>query len=130
MLSSIGSLCFGEQLIPHDIYRNEQRADTTPRFETVVCVAEYTDGLSPGEVIPADGDITINENRETATVEVENTGDRAVQVGSHFHLFEVNRGLSFDRERAFGMHLGSRSSRRPSSERNCLSIPRALLAVV
>jgi urease beta subunit len=68
-------------------------------------MAEYMDGLSPGEIMSADGDITINEGRETATVEVENTGDRAVQVGSHFHFFEVNRALDFDRERAFGMHL-------------------------
>lgn len=68
-------------------------------------VSEYAGDLAPGEIIPADGEITINEGRETATVAVENTGDRAVQVGSHFHFFEVNRALAFDRERAFGMHL-------------------------
>ncbi|MDY7081510.1 MAG: urease subunit beta [Halobacteria archaeon] len=51
------------------------------------------------------GDVTINEGRKTAIVEVSNTGDRPVQVGSHFHFFEVNRLLDFDREKAFGRRL-------------------------
>lgn len=68
-------------------------------------MSDYMGDLDPGEVLPADGDITLNEGRETSTVAVENTGDRAVQVGSHFHFFEVNRALSFDREQAFGKHL-------------------------
>lgn len=68
-------------------------------------MVEYMDGLDPGEITSADGEITINEGRETATVTVKNTGDRAVQVGSHYHFFEVNHALSFDREQAFGMHL-------------------------
>lgn len=63
------------------------------------------DPLVPGEVIPGDGTVTINEGRETATVSVANTGDRPVQVGSHFHFFEVNKALDFDRERSFGMRL-------------------------
>lgn len=62
-------------------------------------------GRTPGEIIPADGDITVNEGREAATVTVKNTGDRAVQIGSHYHFFEVNHALEFDREQAFGMHL-------------------------
>ncbi|AQL44565.1 urease subunit beta [Halorientalis sp. IM1011] len=61
--------------------------------------------LIPGEVDPGEGTVTINEGRETATVSVANTGDRPVQVGSHFHFFEVNRALAFDRETAFGMRL-------------------------
>jgi urease subunit beta len=64
-----------------------------------------TDDLVPGEVRAGDGSITLNEGRETATVEVGNTGDRPVQVGSHFHFFEANAGLEFDREAAFGMRL-------------------------
>jgi len=52
-----------------------------------------------------DDDIEINAGRESVTLTVSNTGDRAVQVGSHFHFFEVNRALLFERERAFGMHL-------------------------
>jgi urease subunit beta len=64
-----------------------------------------SEGLVPGEVVTADGDVTLNEGRETATVTVANTGDRPVQVGSHFHFFEVNRALAFDREATFGMRL-------------------------
>ena len=55
--------------------------------------------------IPADEPIEINSGRPTATLLVWNTGDRAIQVGSHFHFFEVNRALSFDRETAYGMRL-------------------------
>jgi urease subunit beta len=63
------------------------------------------DTLIPGAVDPGDGSVTINEGRETTAVTVANTGDRPVQVGSHFHFFEANRALSFDREAAFGMRL-------------------------
>ncbi|WP_254764512.1 urease subunit beta [Natrinema marinum] len=62
-------------------------------------------GFVPGELLPADDPVTINTGRPTATVTVENTGDRPVQVGSHFHFFEVNPGLAFDRETAYGMRL-------------------------
>ena len=50
-------------------------------------------------------DIEINAGRESVTLRVSNTGDRAVQVGSHFHFFEANRALLFEREKAYGMHL-------------------------
>ncbi|MFI2754204.1 urease subunit beta [Cellulomonas sp. P22] len=50
-------------------------------------------------------DIEINADRAKVTLQVANTGDRAVQIGSHFHFFEVNRALLFDREKAYGMHL-------------------------
>ena len=53
----------------------------------------------------ADGPIEINQGRPKMTLSVANTGDRAIQVGSHFHFFEVNRSLSFDRAAAFGMRL-------------------------
>lgn len=59
----------------------------------------------PGELLCADEPVDINADRETATVTVENTGDRPVQVGSHFHFFEANPGLRFDREAAYGMSL-------------------------
>lgn len=59
----------------------------------------------PGEVVTADGEIELNAGRETQTLVVANLGDRPVQVGSHFHFFEVNRALTFDRERAFGLRL-------------------------
>ena len=61
--------------------------------------------MIPGEVIPAQGDIEINEGRETLTLEVANTGDRPVQVGSHYHFAETNAALSFARDKARGMRL-------------------------
>ena len=61
--------------------------------------------MIPGELLPSDGDVKLNENRDTTTVSVANLGDRPVQVGSHFHFFETNKALRFDRERAFGMRL-------------------------
>ena len=67
--------------------------------------AGSSDDIVPGEVVPGEGEIELSPGRETATITVENTGDRPVQVGSHYHFFEVNPFLRFDRERAFGMHL-------------------------
>lgn len=58
-----------------------------------------------GAVIPADRELVLNEGKKTVTVTVKHTGDRPVQVGSHFHFFEVNKQLSFDREAAYGYHL-------------------------
>ena len=64
-----------------------------------------TDDIVPGEIIPNEGTVTLNDGRKTTEVYVSNTGDRPVQVGSHFHFFEVNAALKFDREAAFGMRL-------------------------
>lgn len=61
--------------------------------------------MIPGEYILAEGDIEINVGRTTTKVIVVNTGDRPVQVGSHFHFFEVNKQMQFDRPNAFGMRL-------------------------
>ena len=61
--------------------------------------------MIPGEILTVDGDITLNEGRTPVTLTVANTGDRPVQVGSHYHFFEVNRALDFDREGAFGRRL-------------------------
>jgi urease beta subunit len=61
--------------------------------------------MIPGEYILAEGDIEINVGRKTETIVVVNTGDRPVQIGSHFHFFEVNKQLAFDRAKAFGMRL-------------------------
>jgi urease beta subunit len=59
----------------------------------------------PGEYLLADGDVIANEGRREIELEIANTGDRPIQVGSHFHFFEVNRALRFDRGAAFGMRL-------------------------
>ena len=61
--------------------------------------------LIPGEVITKDGEITLNAGRDAITLEVANTGDRPVQVGSHYHFFETNPALKFDRKTARGMRL-------------------------
>jgi urease beta subunit len=61
--------------------------------------------MKPGEIIVAEGEIVLNEGRPVNSVTVTNTGDRPVQVGSHFHFFEVNKALRFDRSQAFGMRL-------------------------
>src|SRR5215469_16503204 len=59
----------------------------------------------PGEYLLADSEIQINAGRNTARVLVANTGDRPIQVGSHFHFYEVNKALRFDRGAAYGMRL-------------------------
>ncbi len=61
--------------------------------------------FQPGRIVTVDADIELSAGRETTTVTVVNTGDRPVQVGSHFHFFEVNRALRFDRAAAYGFHL-------------------------
>ena len=61
--------------------------------------------MIPGEYLLGEGEIEANVGRRTASVTVANTGDRPIQVGSHFHFFEANRELRFERARAFGMRL-------------------------
>jgi urease subunit beta len=61
--------------------------------------------MIPGEVITPEGDIELNKGAETVTLTVANTGDRPVQVGSHYHFYEANEALSFDRDKARGMRL-------------------------
>jgi urease subunit beta len=61
--------------------------------------------MIPGEIIAARGDIELNAGAPTVTLEVSNTGDRPVQVGSHYHFAETNAGLSFDRQAAHGTRL-------------------------
>ena len=61
--------------------------------------------MKPGELFIEDGTITLNAGREVRTIEVANTGDRPIQVGSHYHFYETNTALRFDRERARGFRL-------------------------
>ena len=65
--------------------------------------------MIPGELIPGDGDIEINAGRDTVSVSVVNTGDRPIQVGSHYHFFETNPALDFDRSvtRGFRLNIAS-----------------------
>lgn len=61
--------------------------------------------MIPGEIFVKKGDIICNEGRKTVSVKVTNTGDRPIQIGSHFHFFEVNKAMAFARGDAFGMRL-------------------------
>jgi urease subunit beta len=61
--------------------------------------------MIPGEIILADGDIELNKGRKAVTLTVANTGDRPIQVGSHYHFFETNPALKFERKKARGMRL-------------------------
>ncbi|MEC3765169.1 urease subunit beta [Cupriavidus sp. SS-3] len=61
--------------------------------------------MIPGELMPADGEIALNVGRATVSVTVANTGDRPIQVGSHFHFYETNAALAFEREAARGFRL-------------------------
>lgn len=83
--------------------------------------------MIPGEIIPAEGEITLNEGAETVTLTVANSGDRPIQVGSHYHFFEVNGALSFDREKARGMRLdipaGSAVRFEPGQSRDVTLVP-------
>ncbi|PTG18934.1 urease subunit beta [Staphylococcus chromogenes] len=61
--------------------------------------------MKPGEIIVQSTEIMINEGRENTKIKVKNSGDRPIQVGSHYHFFEANPALDFDREQAYGKHL-------------------------
>jgi urease subunit beta len=61
--------------------------------------------MIPGEIITKAGDIELNAGAPQVTIEVANTGDRPIQVGSHYHFYETNNGLRFDRDKARGMRL-------------------------
>jgi urease subunit beta len=61
--------------------------------------------MIPGEIMPLDGEIELNANQPKVTLSVANTGDRPIQIGSHYHFFETNPALSFERDKARGMRL-------------------------
>jgi len=85
--------------------------------------------MIPGEIFTPDGDILLNEGRPAIVLAVANSGDRPVQVGSHYHFFEVNPALVFDRARARGMRLdipsGTAVRFEPGQEREVRLVPYA-----
>ena len=93
MLQVEGSFPDGTKLVT--VHQPIRPGTQTPAADTVV----------PGEILAMEGDIELNAGRVRTTVRAVNTGDRPIQVGSHFHFFEVNRALRFDRAAAFGMRL-------------------------
>ena len=85
--------------------------------------------MIPGQVITAPGEIQLNAGRPTVTLKVANTGDRPIQVGSHYHFFEANAALRFDRDRSRGMRLdiaaGTAVRFEPGQERDVTLVPYA-----
>ncbi len=85
--------------------------------------------MIPGELLPAEGDIELNAGKPTVTLSIANSGDRPIQVGSHFHFFEVNDALQFDRDQAKGMRLdipaGTAVRFEPGDEREVTLVPLA-----
>ncbi|MEP0913455.1 urease subunit beta [Leptolyngbya sp. GB1-A1] len=83
--------------------------------------------MIPGEILTEAGEIELNADRPTVRLTVANTGDRPIQVGSHFHFYEVNQALSFDREQAKGMRLdipaGTAVRFEPGDEREVTLVP-------
>lgn len=83
--------------------------------------------MIPGEIITSEGEIELNPGAATVTLKVANTGDRPVQVGSHYHFFETNPALSFDRDRARGFRLdiaaGTAVRFEPGQERDVTLVP-------
>ncbi len=83
--------------------------------------------MKPGEIIPSDQPVVLNAEAEPITIKVANTGDRPVQVGSHYHFYETNPALDFDREATLGMRLDipSRTAVRfePGQQRDVILIP-------
>jgi urease subunit beta len=83
--------------------------------------------MIPGEIITAEGEITLNAGAQTLVLKVANTGDRPVQVGSHYHFFETNQALSFDRVKSRGMRLdiasGTAVRFEPGQERDVTLVP-------
>jgi len=83
--------------------------------------------MIPGEIFTLDGDIELNEGQPTVTIKVANTGDRPIQVGSHYHFYEANAALSFDRQKARGCRLdiaaGTAVRFEPGQERDVTLVP-------
>ena len=90
--------------------------------------------MIPGEIFVATGDIELNAGAATVTLKVANSGDRPIQVGSHYHFFETNGGLVFDRNKARGMRLdiaaGTAVRFEPGQERDVTLVPLAGKRVV
>ncbi|MEH2379622.1 MAG: urease subunit beta [Nostoc sp.] len=83
--------------------------------------------MIPGEIITPEGEIELNVGRPTVNLQVSNTGDRPIQVGSHYHFYEVNTALNFDREQARGMRLdipaGTAVRFEPGDEKEVILVP-------
>lgn len=113
----------------HDVQVEATFPDGTKLVTVHNPIRGSTGALTPGEVETADGDITLNAGREAVTLTVSNTGDRPIQVGSHYHFAETNPALAFDRAAARGMRLdiaaGTAVRFEPGQSRDVRLIPLA-----
>ena len=89
----------------HDIQVEATFPDGTKLVTVHQPIRGATSAFTPGEVVTPDGEIEMNVGRETTTIEVTNSGDRPIQIGSHYHFFETNPGLRFERSLARGKRL-------------------------
>jgi urease subunit gamma/beta len=89
----------------HDVQVEATFPDGTKLVTVHEPIRAATGALTPGEVTTLPGDLTLNAGRATVTLTVSNTGDRPIQVGSHYHFFETNDALKFDRAKAKGFRL-------------------------
>jgi len=113
----------------HDVQVEATFPDGTKLVTVHNPIRGSTGALQPGEVETAEGDITLNADREALTLTVANTGDRPIQVGSHYHFAETNPALAFDRLAARGMRLdiaaGTAVRFEPGQSRDVRLIPLA-----
>ncbi|MCC5976733.1 MAG: urease subunit gamma [Salinarimonas sp.] len=111
----------------HDVQVEATFPDGTKLVTVHDPIRGATGALTPGEIMPQEGEIELNAGRETVTLSVANKGDRPIQVGSHYHFFETNPGLSFERDKARGMRLdipaGSAVRFEPGQTREVTLIP-------
>jgi urease subunit gamma/beta len=89
----------------HDVQVEATFPDGTKLVTVHSPIRAAESALVPGEIATLDGEIVMNEGRDTVTISVANTGDRPIQVGSHYHFFETNPALAFERDKARGMRL-------------------------
>jgi urease subunit gamma/beta len=113
----------------HDVQVEATFPDGTKLVTVHHPIRSATGALKPGEVMAQAGDLVLNEGREAVTLSVANAGDRPIQVGSHYHFFETNAALHFERDQARGMRLdipaGTAVRFEPGQTRNVKLIPLA-----
>ena len=100
-----GQVMEGIASMIHDVQVEATFPDGTKLVTVHHPIRGAEEGLVPGEALPAEGEIIMNEGRETVTLTVANSGDRPIQVGSHYHFFETNPALQFERSKARGFRL-------------------------
>ncbi len=102
---SSGQVMDGVAEMIHDVQVEATFPDGTKLVTVHHPIRGAHGALQPGEVMAGESDLTLNEGRKAVTLSVANTGDRPIQVGSHYHFFETNPALRFEREQARGMRL-------------------------